>query len=138
LISPSDTVSEILSYRKNDRSNKGVNYFPFMTLFNWGESPIGQWKLIIETRTRNDTTEKYTGSLDYLSLVFYGSKKSQEPKKRFVDQLQQKAYIPTAQEVVKMYDTEIKVAREARIIDKRVFEENSELRNLLKNSVIEE
>ena len=70
--------------------------------------------------------------------MFYGFKKSQEPKKRFVDQAKQKAYIPTAQEVVKMYDTEMKVAREARVIDKRVFEENSELRNLLKNSLIEE
>ena len=72
LISPSHTPSEILSYRRNDLTSKGVHYFPFMTLFNWGESPRGVWKLIVEPRTRNTARRPNTGNIEHFSLVLFG------------------------------------------------------------------
>ena len=72
LVSPHQTPSEILSYRRNDHSSKSVRYFPFMTVFNWGESPRGVWKLVIEPRTRKNSNKLNNGLLQHYSLVFFG------------------------------------------------------------------
>lgn len=72
LVSPSHTPSEILSYRRNDQSSKSIRYFPFMTVFNWGESPLGVWKLVVETRTRLTARRPNEGTIDHFSLVLFG------------------------------------------------------------------
>lgn len=68
LVSPQGTPSEILSYRKNDFNPNGIFYFPFMTVYNWGESPVGEWQLIIESRSTNGKDNK--GALEHFSLTF--------------------------------------------------------------------
>lgn len=130
LISPQGTSSEILSYRKNDRSNKGAYFFPFMTLFNWGESARGTWKLIIESRKNKDESLENYGRLEYFSLVFYGTRNVEKrSSKRFMDYTV-KAYIPSEEDVKKIYKRELMQSRTARIIHKRVLENNEDLMNI--------
>lgn len=131
LISPHGTPSEVMSYRKNDKSKKGAKHFPFMTLFNWGESPQGEWKLVIESRTREDSDTPNTGRLEHFSLVFYGSRNRKyetKMKKRLLNR-NARAYVPSDEDVRKIYKTELKVSKQTRIIHKRVLEGSPELRD---------
>ena len=154
LISPHHTPSEILSYRKNDHSPKGATFFPFMTLFNWGESPRGVWRLLVEPRTLNSKTHN-TGQIEHFSLVFYGarlessneeSKSSNsnttitssddgvevQPKlrKRFADS-NIRAFRATENDVKQIYKEELNLYRQTRIINKRVFESSKQLTDVL-------
>ncbi len=136
LISPSGTPSEILSFRKNDLSDKAIKYFPFMTIFNWGESPIGKWKLIIETRARRDKTLENEGSLNSFSLKFFGYKKvvsnehREQQKKR---ELNLRAFVPSNEILEKIYNSELKLSRQTRIINKRLLDSNPQIRDILRS-----
>jgi len=122
LISPSETPSEILSFRKNDKSSKGIRYFPFMTLFNWGESPRGKWKLVIETQNEDNY-----GQIDHFSLVLFGSKSSKESKptmqhetrKRSGELKLKKAFVPSDSLIKKIYYDELDLSRKTSIQQKR-------------------
>ena len=48
LMSPNGTRSTLLPQRKHDYSTFGFQEWPFMSVFYWGESPIGTWKLEFE------------------------------------------------------------------------------------------
>ncbi|ORY24166.1 hypothetical protein LY90DRAFT_428980, partial [Neocallimastix californiae] len=54
LISPSGTESLLATERPKDESSDGYNPWTFMTVFNWGESPIGTWKLVINDSRKTD------------------------------------------------------------------------------------
>ena len=121
LISPSETPSEILSFRENDKSSKSIRYFPFMTLFNWGESPRGKWKLMIETKNHDNY-----GQIDHFSLVFFGSKSSKDSKnnqhetRKRSDELKlKKAFVPSESLIKKIYYDELDLSRKANIEHKR-------------------
>ncbi|XP_077976879.1 neuroendocrine convertase 2-like [Glandiceps talaboti] len=45
LYSPSGTKSELLSTRIWDSDSNGISDWPFMTVHNWGEDPVGDWTL---------------------------------------------------------------------------------------------
>jgi len=47
LISPHGTRSEMLSTRKYDDSDEGLDEWNFMTVYCWGEDPRGTWKIIV-------------------------------------------------------------------------------------------
>jgi subtilisin-like proprotein convertase family protein len=113
---------------------KGVRYFPFMTLFNWGESPIGKWKLIIEGKDKEDNTPN-TGRIEHFSLIFYGTKsvESKNRNKRYFDR-NSRAFVPTSNDVKRIYDVELKLKDQTKIVHKRFFEENPEFQNVLKES----
>lgn len=131
IISPSGTPSEILSYRKNDQSEKGIKNFPFMTVFNWGESPIGKWKLIIEPRSRLDGKVN-EGKLEHFSFKFYGFKKlNQSRNKRLAHKT--RAFIPSNEIIEKIYNSELRLSRQTRIIHKRVLDSNPDIRDILKS-----
>ena len=66
LRSASGTLSELLPTRHLDRHNTGFNHWPFMTVMNWGESPVGQWVYTVSTVSGARFT------LDELTLVLYG------------------------------------------------------------------
>jgi hypothetical protein len=111
-----------------------------MTLFNWGESPRGKWTFIFETKpteTVNETPDTNAGTIDSLSIVFYGSKLSENPKleKRLatMNHLVKKAFIPTGKQIKRMYDYELKKSRESKIVNKRLIEDNPELKDILQN-----
>ena len=129
LISPSGTPSEILSYRKNDKSNKGVLYFPFMSVFNWGESPVGVWKLRIQTRTKPGQPSN-SGRIGHFSLTLFGTQTTPTTAnghKRFASasghaQQQQnfkRAYVPDFEDLKDIYDNELKSSRQVRLVNKR-------------------
>ena len=102
-----------------------------MTVFNWGESPVGKWKLMIESRTKENAVPN-SGKIEHFSLVFYGTKNvDKQVKKRFADQL--KAYVPTPEHVKRIYNIELKLSRQTRIVHKRVFETNPELKDVLRS-----
>jgi subtilisin-like proprotein convertase family protein len=118
LVSPSGTPSEILSFRSNDKTVKGIKKFPFMTLHNWGESPIGIWRLIIETRDNNQIDNK--GLLIDYSLIFYGTINDENSKtKRSLNQ--KRAFRPDNDEIIKMYRKELKKSKKLNIKNKRVL-----------------
>lgn len=45
LLSPSGTKSNLLEFRKKDRSLKGFTKWPFMSVHFWSENPVGTWYL---------------------------------------------------------------------------------------------
>jgi subtilisin-like proprotein convertase family protein len=92
-----------------------------MTLFNWGESPRGKWKLMIETK--ND--ENY-GQIDHFSLIFFGSKSNkdskskQEERSKRSDELKlKKAFVPSESLIKKIYYDELDLSRKAKIETKQ-------------------
>ncbi|KNC76516.1 hypothetical protein, variant, partial [Sphaeroforma arctica JP610] len=69
LVSPSGTESELLTPRTYDRSRDGFTDWTFMTLFNWGESPIGEWAL----RIKDGSDGREEGRLVRWQLNLFGS-----------------------------------------------------------------
>jgi len=55
LFSPAETRSQMLSTRKYDESDEGLDEWNFMTVHKWGENPRGIWKLKI---TDNNNLEQ--------------------------------------------------------------------------------
>ncbi|XP_070568384.1 neuroendocrine convertase 2-like [Ptychodera flava] len=95
LYSPSGTISSLLSTRKWDEDDKGVTDWPFMTVHNWGENPIGEWTLEVryvpdpeiqmymppikpETMPRGQKQPK--AKLTEWGLTFYGTKDPVRPE----------------------------------------------------------
>lgn len=74
LTSPSGTQSDILRQRRRDvyKDNDGFNEWEFLTLFHWGESPVGTWKLTVT----DHSGEKWYLKKDLKwTLKFYGTYK---------------------------------------------------------------
>eukprot|EP01134_Creolimax_fragrantissima_P008440 CFRG8440T1 len=71
LTSPSGTVSQLLTKRSYDRSGDGFENWTFMTLFNWGESPIGEWAILV----RDGQNKVERGKLVYWTLNLFGTEK---------------------------------------------------------------
>jgi len=75
LISPSGTESLLATERSEDEGNDGFNGWTFMTVFNWGESPVGTWKLVINDsrKTENPDNIKWRlGKLMSWKIIVYG------------------------------------------------------------------
>jgi subtilisin-like proprotein convertase family protein len=109
-----------------------------MTLFNWGESPRGKWRLIIQSRRKNENTIN-NGRLEYFSLKFYGIKNGSAAventenrkeqleddndearlKKRFSSS---KAFMASHDEVAKIYKRELNLYQQTKIVHKRVLD----------------
>ena len=77
LTSPQGTISKILQKRPRDNSEEGFKNWSFLTVFHWGESAKGKWKLSINDQTREGFT------LVSWYLIFYGTcdKKVNDPFK---------------------------------------------------------
>jgi subtilisin-like proprotein convertase family protein len=131
LISPFGTTSEILSYRRNDMSSEGAQFFPYMTVFNWGESPVGKWRLIVEA---HENEKELSGSIDSFSLNFFGFKKPKASSSKRSNEMNVKAYIPSDNHLEKIYEEEVKNAEDTRIVHKRVFDSQPELREAIKRA----
>ncbi|CAG9759990.1 unnamed protein product [Ceutorhynchus assimilis] len=52
LTSPMGTRVTLLAHRAHDNSRSGFNYWPFMSVHSWGESPFGTWELKIHNDGR--------------------------------------------------------------------------------------
>jgi len=75
LISPSGTESLLATERPEDQGTDGFNGWTFMTVFNWGESPVGTWKLVISDsrKTENPDNVKWRlGKLMSWKITVYG------------------------------------------------------------------
>ena len=68
LISPMKTDSTLLPYRNQDSHRDGFHKWPFMSVFNWGEAPKGDWQFKIETRNKGSV------SVEALELVLFGTR----------------------------------------------------------------
>ncbi|CAF1145419.1 unnamed protein product [Rotaria sordida] len=130
LISPSLTPSELISYRDKDATNKSVEYFPFMSVHCWGESPIGRWTLRMETRDpENKESIKSAleygdvGELSYFGLRIYGSnnpddqnhEKSMKREHRF-------SFVPTQNDIELIYKREFAARTSPNIMQKRHYQ----------------
>ena len=67
LTSPAGTRSELLAPRDRDYSSDGFQNWPFMTVFSWGENPVGTWKIEV-TDTKN-----VMGEFKKWSIRLYGT-----------------------------------------------------------------
>lgn len=47
IISPQNTITELLSKRVKDKSNKGFKNWKLTSVAIWGENPTGLWQIII-------------------------------------------------------------------------------------------
>jgi subtilisin-like proprotein convertase family protein len=130
IISPSKTPSEMLSYRKNDATDQGIKYFPFISAHHWGESVIGRWILRIETRKpenpeseRSAANNEDLGELGHFGLRFFGThrpedKTNQEQAKRS----QSNAFVPTQREIESIYKRELSVRETPNVVQKRDYQ----------------
>lgn len=66
LISPSGTESLLATERPKDESSDGYNPWTFMTVFNWGESPVGTWKLVINDSRKTENPDNIKWKLGRL------------------------------------------------------------------------
>lgn len=66
LQSPQNTKSILLPFRNRDKKNKNFVSWPFMTVFSWGENPVGEWLLKIEAKDSAEAT------LENGQLILYG------------------------------------------------------------------
>ena len=86
-----------------------------MTVFNWGESPIGKWTLIVESRTRTDR-EPNLGSMTYFALKFFGTTKGERIQLRnFGSANTKRAYKPSSDEIKSIYNEEKRQAKNLHI-----------------------
>ncbi len=136
----------MLSYRKNDDTDKGMNeitnisytsvyildveYFPFLTNHNWDEHPEGRWTLRVETRRSHDSqledlslTTKDLGELSHFGLRIYGSydpveKKDGQKEKRN----QNYAFTPTQSEIESIYKRELIARESSNVMQKRDYQ----------------
>lgn len=67
LISPAGTRSELLAPRDRDYSKDGFQNWPFMTVFSWGENPVGTWKIEVTD------TKGLMGEFKKWSIRLYGT-----------------------------------------------------------------
>ncbi|CAF0806074.1 unnamed protein product [Didymodactylos carnosus] len=125
LISPSQTPSEMLSFRPNDATNKGINYFPFLTAHKWGESPIGRWVLLIETRRSTHWTDDQDvdgGALTYFGLKMYGSttpdSKLDRSKRSGTD-----GFRPSDTEIEWIYKRELSIRDKPNVLQSRQYQQ---------------
>jgi proprotein convertase subtilisin/kexin type 2 len=71
LLSPSGTLSMILSRRPKDDDNRdGFTNWPFRTTHTWGENPRGKWRLIV----RFQGEKPQSGWLKRWTLMLHGTK----------------------------------------------------------------
>lgn len=62
LISPAGTRSQMLSPRRYDDSDEGLDEWNFMTVYNWGENPKGMWRLkITDNPNQEDAMSLFGG-----------------------------------------------------------------------------
>lgn len=67
LTSPAGTKSELLAPRDRDYSSDGFQNWPFMTVFSWGENPVGTWKIEVTD------TKGVEGEFKKWSIRLYGT-----------------------------------------------------------------
>lgn len=68
LRSPSGMVSHIATHRRNDAMRAGYVDWTFMSVAHWGESGVGEWRVIVKDTNVND----HTGVFTDWRLKFYG------------------------------------------------------------------
>jgi len=67
LTSPGGTKSQLLGKRPHDSSRAGFHDWPFLTVFCWGEEPVGHWQLEVQNEGR------YQVELHKWSMTLYGT-----------------------------------------------------------------
>ncbi|KAJ3406875.1 hypothetical protein CcCBS67573_g01427 [Chytriomyces confervae] len=73
LVSPAGTRSILATPRPNDNSQEGFNPWTFMTVMNWGESPLGEWVLHIYSQSNSTIPLPHHGILSEWSLNLFGN-----------------------------------------------------------------
>ena len=127
LVSPSGTPSEMISYRENDDSSKGIKFFPFMSVHKWGESPLGRWTLRIETRqpqkaeSKRSAAKNPAGELIYFGLRLYGSYSSSANSTKHQKRQETNAFVPNEQELEWIYKRELSIRDSPNVMQKRDY-----------------
>jgi proprotein convertase subtilisin/kexin type 5 len=71
LVSPSGTLSHLLFPRPRDTEDTAFNNWPFLSVHFWGESAVGNWRLIVQND--GSRTARSPGKLISWSLTFHGT-----------------------------------------------------------------
>ncbi|XP_067136012.1 furin-like protease kpc-1 [Centruroides vittatus] len=78
LISPSNTISQLLSERPRDHSRRGFKKWKFKTVHFWGENPSGDWMLKIQDL--DPKYKNYNKFIDFFTLTLYGTSEKSKRK----------------------------------------------------------
>lgn len=150
LISPSGTPSLLLNYRKKDDSNKGkfrqqkirlifnqfrillaMTFFPFTSVHNWGENPIGKWTLLAEclaqeySEYQGSDEDKSETEISYFALHFYGTYRREDKLESFRYKRSaptRRAFTPEEREIERIYQREFESRKSPDLMEKREFE----------------
>ena len=97
-----------------------------MSVHHWGESPIGQWTLKIESREPQNyqsvksAIQNPSGQLTHVGLRLYGSYRTVDSMlgQQQERQLLNRAYLPTESELQLIYEKEQVLRRASNIVKK--------------------
>ncbi|UJR09147.1 hypothetical protein I4U23_013395 [Adineta vaga] len=70
ITSPRGTQTTLLTEREQDKSSEGFLNWPFMSVHNWGENPIGLWTIKIIDSTGDPD---HYGFLENFRLILHGT-----------------------------------------------------------------
>ncbi|VDN01751.1 unnamed protein product [Thelazia callipaeda] len=76
ITSPQGTKAQLLSVRREDKSNAGFYQWPFMSVHTWGENPRGIWELHVQDKSMSE--KAMTGIVNNITIITYGT--VEEPK----------------------------------------------------------
>ena len=126
------------------RSYLGIKYFPFITIHNWGESPLGRWILRVESRlpqspaAEQSATDQPTGEISHFGLRIYGShdvhKKEQRP--HTVRDLSY-AFAPSKRQLESMFEREQASRSLPNVMQKRAYQQLLDARQVEDNGAMQ-
>jgi subtilisin-like proprotein convertase family protein len=105
----------------------GIKYFPFLSNHNWGENPIGRWKLRVETLAPQNIESKRSAmsygrasEVGHFGLRMYGSNDPNDKNTVEQEKRQQKfAFVPSQSDLETIYKREMAARASVNILQKR-------------------
>lgn len=102
-----------------------------MTVFNWGESPTGKWRLIAEPLEHNKSSA-LKGEIGKFELNFFGFKIPADKLKTIKrSHSLSRAFIPSEDSLKKIYESEMSLKSGTSIVHKRLIEADPSLRSAM-------
>lgn len=99
-----------------------------MSVHKWGESPLGHWTLLVETRepqnreSRKSAKENEEGVINYFGLRLYGTHGSEKANETITKRHETTAFIPSATELEQLYHRELSRREFSNVMKKRHYQ----------------
>ena len=114
----------------------GIKYFPFLTIHNWGESPLGRWLLRVESRRPQSLAAEQsamahpTGEISHFGLRIYGSRDVHEKKEQSQAARDPSyAFAPSKRQLESMFEREQTSRTLPHVMQKRAYQQLLKVRH---------